>query len=128
MAARDSTIVQQLAVKTLEDYIADRCIADRPKSDTVIVVLGRVETPYGVPINRAEVMFSFMPGQVFYTYTTGSDGTFQVCLARSDRDDKLIIQARYKDGKWMEVKRTLAEKVTLVHFVLEPPPPPSRRQ
>lgn len=126
-AARDSTVERILEVRTMADYIVDRCLAEHPRASRAFLVLGRVETPYGLPVKDAKVTMSTpLPGATaealpFYEYTTGSDGVFQACLGDSFRRESISIRAR-RGGAGVNVLRTLTETVALVHLVLDPPP------
>jgi len=84
-ASRGATVDATVVIPTAEDFVRARCQADRriAPSDSVLLV-GRVRNAQGAPVRDARITFTDVTAGVErplpFTYETGSDGLFQLCV------------------------------------------------
>ena len=100
VAARDSTVTASLVVRMANDFVVDRCVADRKyaPSDTVLLV-GRTlnasgEPLAGVTVDLSEMVSAGDERPLPDSYTTGSDGLFTICSKSLRRGMTLTVRPR----------------------------------
>jgi hypothetical protein len=85
VAVRDSTYHATLKVPTADEYVVGRCTSLRQwKSESKNLLVGRVTTPDGKPVQNANVTYELRTGVGKWkplrdNFTTGADGIFQSC-------------------------------------------------
>jgi hypothetical protein len=136
VAARDSTRVATIVVPTAEEFVADRCVADRKfaAKDTTAWLLIRVMKPDATPIAGLKVTLAqrIDPSEreardahdtvnewtpVPDSYETGTDGLFALCR-NVTRGWHLRIRVRDQRGATAEMEIRVMDKLTVVPFVL----------
>lgn len=119
VAARDSTSEEKLTVESLEQFIFGRCSPKKNReAPEGTYLIGRVVGPTGLPVGDADVTIAIVRGDPFYRYTTGTDGIFPLCLAKSDLGSTVTIQAQHKPEPPATIQPTLSKSVTLVRLVI----------
>jgi hypothetical protein len=101
VAERDSTVQASVVARTANEFVIDRCLADRryAPADSVLL-LGRVlgsggQPAAGVAISLAEISSPPAPERLLAdSYTTGDDGLFQFCSKSLRRGMTLTVRAR----------------------------------
>jgi hypothetical protein len=120
VASRAATLRATVRIPTAEEYVISRCIAAHQwtPGDSVLIV-GRVSTPEGEPMKRADVTFLINGNagewRVLNRHsTTDSDGVFQVCRPMFDLGRNAIIRVRAAGGGTVEEQATLSTRLTVV--------------
>lgn len=120
VAVRDSTFRTTVRVPTAEEYVTGRCVdAHQWTPGVSMLILGRVVTPGGAPVNNARVSYSIKQDLADWSaiseyYTTGSDGTFQECSRRLGFHSTVRIRVQQAKLTDVDTVVTLAAKLTVV--------------
>jgi hypothetical protein len=128
VATRDSTLRLAVTVPTAEEYTKGRCLA-ASKRFTVgesVVVLGRVVTSDGKAIADATVTVAVRVGPRLWksqpgAYTTGTDGSFQICSRDLNVNSTVKISVELPGrapAQTVETTRTLSTNLTVVPVVV----------
>jgi hypothetical protein len=101
VAERDSTVQTSIVARTANEFVIDRCVADRryAPADSVLLfgrVLGSDGQPAaGVAISLADISPPPAPERLLAdTYTTGDNGLFQFCSKSLRRGMTLTVRAQ----------------------------------
>jgi hypothetical protein len=126
-----------LDVPTAEDFVIDRCIADKRYVKTDSLLLVRVMTADGAPVAGAridvEVGLAQELSSIVATPTggptqplrsgavTGTDGVMAACSWLLRRNSEVIVKVRYR-GAEQTVRQRVEQRLTIVKVLLDDPP------
>ena len=123
-AVRDSTLQRDVRAATAEEFVVDRCVADKrwTYGDSTLV-LGVVVRADGARVKRASVDMDVLstpgdPSPARRTYHTGSDGLFQLCGSplAPGKDIRATARAGTSSGS---ITVRLASGLTLVKLIVK---------
>jgi hypothetical protein len=122
VALRDSLVTQTIGVRGTADFVVDRCLASHRGAARDGLLLGRVISTHGDPVNKADVSLRF-PGTSddVYKMTTSDDGIFSACFGSGRRGETYTIIARTPDGATDAQTKTFKDTVTFAKLVLDLP-------
>jgi hypothetical protein len=127
-AARDSTFEASMIPMTTEEFVTSRCVTMHQfTSGAAVLILGRVMTPAGEPVNGARVSYAIKKGGADWAplrehYETGSDGTFQACNAAITPNSIVRITVERRGLPDQESIVALSSKLTIVPIRVPPAP------
>jgi hypothetical protein len=124
-AARDSVHRTTLVLRTAQEYVADRCLAERRLSsllDTTFV-LARVFGPDDEPVARARGTVSVKQIDASFAavdapYLTGTNGLFQFCNKHVQIGSTIRVSARADGYEPAEVEVIVRESPVVVRLQL----------
>ncbi len=121
IAARDSTLHATVVLRTVEDYVADRCRDDsRMSHGASVFILARVFGPDGRPLDEAEgTVWRRQPNRSNWLklaapYTTGTDGFFQFCDRELGLGNTVRIVVSHQRFVTTEIEVVLKDNLTIV--------------
>jgi len=123
VAVRDSIVRDSLAVRTAEDFVADRCIADKfyARGDSLLLV--RVMSPEGDPIAGARIDLELSASKISMSVlregaVTGTDGLLAVCTSRLQPRMSVVVKVRH-GAAWKNVTQLVEKRLTIIKVVLD---------
>jgi hypothetical protein len=122
-AARGSSFIGRLDVPTLQDYLAEACLADGQRLNGSAWLLARVMNADGTPVGEAQWRVRKKAGGLWFQVlhgATGSDGLIQSCNALQ-KGAEIEVKA-WKGDLSKVILRPLLDKISVVPIKLEPQP------
>lgn len=129
-ATRDSVVRLRLVAKTAEQYVGERCRAERPVSAKAYRdgpvgdawLIGRVTAPDGTPVKGAIWAMRTMAAGDLTTLVagaeTGSDGIFVSC--RATLGSTVLLEFRRKGMENGMTSRALTDRLTVLALQMTP--------
>lgn len=122
--ALGETLSLRMSFPTPESFVTGRCKDNRQwKAGDVPLVLMRVLTPHGRPVNNARIDIAWDTTSAGFTgpvrlHTTGTDGMATLCARRATNARRVRITVRTRDGRFVEHIVTVGDSLSIAPLVL----------